>query len=181
METIGPQLIHLVQLSLQKNNAKKVLSFLALFFSVLAVYFALYASMFASSEKSAVNAIRERKVSQTRNIMPPASLYTSTTSSFESVPFYRTIIDNNLFRPLGWRPPRPKEPYRLIGTILPKNADVSPNAILQTTAGNKTYIVSTGDKLDTDTTVTDIQPKQVTLEKAGQQRPLTLNPGPWLK
>lgn len=26
--------------------------------------------------------------------------------------FYRTIIDNNLFRPLGWTPPRPKEPYR---------------------------------------------------------------------
>ena len=29
--------------------------------------------------------------------------------------FYRTIIDNNLFRPLGWTPPRPIEPYRLIG------------------------------------------------------------------
>ena len=26
--------------------------------------------------------------------------------------FYCTIIDNNLFRPLGWTPPRPKEPYR---------------------------------------------------------------------
>ena len=30
--------------------------------------------------------------------------------------YYRTIIDNNLFRPLGYRtPPRPIEPYRLLG------------------------------------------------------------------
>lgn len=31
--------------------------------------------------------------------------------------YYRTIIENNLFRPLGWTPPRPVEPYRLIGAL----------------------------------------------------------------
>ena len=93
---------------------------------------------------------------------------------FQTSDFYRTIIDNNLFRPLGWRPPRPREPYRLLGTIMPKNADALPNAIIQATAGNKTYIVPIGDKLDTDTTLTDIQPKQVTLSTKGKHRTLRL-------
>lgn len=93
--------------------------------------------------------------------------------------FHRTIIDKNLFRPLGWRPPRPKEPYRLLGTILPTHGN--PQAILQATAENKIYTVTRGDKLDTDTTITDIQAKQVTLKKAGQQRTLKLTLRPWLK
>jgi hypothetical protein len=38
-----------------------------------------------------------------------------------------------------------------------------------------------GDTLDVDTTVIDIQAKQITLEKAGQQRTLKFNPTPWLK
>ena len=109
--------------------------------------------MFAPSEKSAAKVIRERKVSQPRNIMPPrASLYTSAVPSFESVSFYRTLIDNNLFRPHGWRPPVPREPYRLIGTILPTDDHTPPRAIVQSTAGNpETYIVSIGEKIDPST------------------------------
>lgn len=102
-----------------------------------------------------------------------------TSRKFQESEFYRTIIDNNLFRPLGWRPARPREPYCLIGTILPTDGD--PKAILQTTAGNRTYTLTIGDTLDAETTITDIQPKQVTLEKAGQQRTLRLNTTPWLK
>lgn len=34
---------------------------------------------------------------------------------FNSETYYQTIISNNLFRPLGWRPPVPREPYRLLG------------------------------------------------------------------
>lgn len=94
--------------------------------------------------------------------------------------FYRTIIDNNLFRPLGWAPPHPQEPYRLLGTILSPDADTPPQAILQTTRGNTTRIVTTGEKLDTDTEVVDIQPKQVTLSTKGQQRTLKLNAALWL-
>lgn len=40
---------------------------------------------------------------------------------FDSETYYRTIIDNNLFRPLGWSPPPPIEPYRLIGTKLARD------------------------------------------------------------
>lgn len=101
------------------------------------------------------------------------------TEDFQDSDFYHTIIDNNLFRPLGWRPPRRKEPYRLLGTILPTHGD--PQAILQATAENKIYTVPRGNKLDADTTITDIQAKQVTLERAGQRRTLKLNPSPWLK
>ena len=88
--------------------------------------------------------------------------------------FYRTIIDNNLFRPLGWTPPRPVEPYLLLGTILPRDGHTPPQAILQATATNKTHIVTIGDKLDADTQVVEIQAKQIRLEAAGQQKTLHL-------
>lgn len=94
--------------------------------------------------------------------------------AFDSESFYRTIIENNLFRPLGWSPPRPKEPYRLIGTVLPRSANTPPTAIIQTTAGKKNYIVSIGEPLDASTEVVEIQPKQVTLETEGQRRTLRL-------
>ena len=96
---------------------------------------------------------------------------------FDSEAFYRTIIENNLFRPLGWTPPRPIEPYRLIGTILPRRANTPPKAIIQSTAGNKTYIVTTGENIDASTEVVEIQPKQVRLSRKGQQRTLHLPSG----
>ena len=62
----------------------------------------------------------------------------------------------------------------LIGTILPRDKNTPPRAILQTTAGNKTYILTIGENLDTHTEVVDIQPKQVTLATDGKQRTLKL-------
>lgn len=105
----------------------------------------------------------------------------NTLTSFPTSDFYRTIIDNNLFRPLGWRPPRPQEPYRLIGTILPKYTDAPPKAILQTTTGKKLYTVSIGEKLNADTTITDIQLKQITLSTQGKNKTLHLSTIPWLR
>jgi len=101
--------------------------------------------------------------------------------TFQETEFYRVIIDNNLFRPLGWRPPRPRETYRLLGTILPTDVNIPKQAILQSTTAGRTYTVSLGETLDTDTTVVDIQPKQVTLEKTGVRRTLHLNTTPLLK
>ena len=93
---------------------------------------------------------------------------------FQNSDFYRTIIDNNLFRPLGWTLPRPQEPYRLLGTVIPTAAKSPPKAIIQNTVGNQTHIVTIGDTLDSNTYVTDIQTKHVTLKKNGQRRQLTL-------
>jgi len=100
--------------------------------------------------------------------------------AFQESEFYRTIVDNNLFRPLGWTPTRPREPYRLIGTLLPTAADTPARAILETTSGETRQTVSVGDKLDADTTVTDIQPKQVTLEREGLSTTLRLAPQTFL-
>ena len=94
--------------------------------------------------------------------------------------FYRTIIDNNLFRPLGWTPPRPEEPYRLTGTLIPRDANTAPKAFLLANATNTTHIVTIGDTLGKDTTVTAIESKQVTLQTSGQQRTLRLNTALWL-
>ena len=99
---------------------------------------------------------------------------------FDSESYYRPIIEYNLFRPLGWTPSRLSEPYRLLGTILPRAANTPPKAIIQTTAANTTHIVPIGDRLDADTQIVDIQPKQVTLSTNGQQRTLTLNTAVYL-
>jgi hypothetical protein len=111
-------------------------------------------------------------------IEPPAARRVDfTPSPVMEVPesYYRTIIDNNLFRPLGWTPPRPIEPYRLIGTVLPRDENTPPTAIIQTTAGNqKNYIVTIGESLDTSTEVVSIEGKAVTLETDGQRRTLRL-------
>ena len=96
---------------------------------------------------------------------------------FQQTDFYRVIIDNNLFRPLGWTPSRPTEPYRLIGTVLPRSTNTPPKAILETTAGKKTYIVTTGEKIDASTEVVSIQGKQVILSTDGQPRTLHLPSG----
>lgn len=109
-------------------------------------------------------------------IEPPAEprVRLANPAVFDSELFKRTIIENNLFRPLGWTPPRPKEPYRLIGTILPTDDRTPPKAILQSTAGNQTYIVTTGEQIDAETEVVSIEGKAVTLSTAGQQRTLRL-------
>ena len=119
------------------------------------------------------------------NVVAPAPRATArpldTNSDFQTSEFYRTIVDNNLFRPLGWRPPSPIESYRLLGTVIGRDANTPPRAIIQTTAGHQTYIVSTGERLDVETEIVAIAAKQVTLEKAGQRRTLKLNTTLWLK
>ena len=119
-----------------------------------------------------------RKIPAFKNTQPQTS---SQITRFQDSQFYRTLIDNNLFRPLGWKPPRPREPYRLIGTIIPTDPKLPPQAIIQVIARKITPTVTLGDKLDKDTTVTGIQPKQVTLETQGQPRNLKLSSDFWIK
>ncbi len=120
----------------------------------------------APSTSSAVNERTDPEPDRVRLASPKV---------FDVEAFKRTIIDNNLFRPLGWRPPVPREPYRLIGTKLATDANTPPQAIIESIAGEKTYIVSTGETLDTSTEVVSIESKQVTLSSNGEQRTLRLN------
>jgi len=96
-------------------------------------------------------------------------------TQFQKSDFYRTIVDNNLFRPLGWTPPRPRELYRLLGTLLPRDAETPKQAILQSTTTGRTATATLGEPLDKETTVVDITSKQVTLENAGVRRTLKLH------
>ena len=111
---------------------------------------------------------------QTPTPRSPAPHFSWSTPEFDTHAYYRPILEYNLFRPLSWTPPRPQEPYRLLGTIIPIDAKSPPKAIIQNTVGNQTHIVTIGDNLDTETHVTDIQTKHITLKKNGQQRQLTL-------
>jgi hypothetical protein len=89
--------------------------------------------------------------------------------------FLRTIIENNLFAPLGWKPKKPTPTYRLIGTQIPIGKEIEATAILQETMGEATIrIVSIGTKLGEDTVVADIQPRHVILKKGKLRTPLRL-------
>ncbi len=96
--------------------------------------------------------------------------------------FYRTIIENNIFAPLGWKPKKPTPTYRLIGTQIPVGQEIKATAILQQTTGEGVIrIVSIGTKLGEDTVVADIQPKQVILHKGKQRIALRLATMQFLK
>ena len=93
---------------------------------------------------------------------------------FEDTDFYRTIIDNNLFRPLGWTPPRPVSPYRLLGTLVSGATDgvwVS-KAIIA--VRGEMRVVEIGDSLDSETKVLGIDRRSVLLETSGKEQILTL-------
>ena len=149
--------------------------------SVSTILFVLLFARFTAPETPTTS---KKNAPQKLTAGPPRrirALQQNTLSDFQETDFYRTIVDNKLFRPLGWTPPRPREPYRLIGTILPTDKNISKQAILQRTTSGRTYTVMIGETLGTDTTVTDIQSKQVTLKTNEQQRTLTLNTTPLLK
>ena len=91
----------------------------------------------------------------------------------ENEAFYKVIIDNNLFRPLGWTPPDNEPAYSLIGTAVGVDGAVSQATLLEKRS-NQYHFVTIGTKLG-DLTVKDIQAKQVILDNAG--KPMTLKSG----
>ncbi len=85
----------------------------------------------------------------------------------ENAAFYKTIIDHNLFRPLGWTPPKNEPEYSLLGTkAVDANGAISQATLLEKRS-NRHHFVTIGTKLG-DITVKDIQAEQVTLDKAGE-------------
>ena len=78
--------------------------------------------------------------------------------------YYDVIVENNIFRPLGWRPPARIIPYELVATMIyPANTKKRSTAIIKETRGEATHYVSIGDKIN-DTLVVDIAPKKIVLE-----------------
>lgn len=80
--------------------------------------------------------------------------------------YFQVIIDNNLFRPLGWtEQPKSYTDYRLLGTLT--ESETPSRAILQERGSKQTRIVTLGETLG-DFHVFRIQHKQVTLKKGAQ-------------
>ena len=145
---------------------------------------ALYLLIFGASLLLCVFFFRRRSGASilTVKVVPVSSVRRVDVSPvvFHSESYYRLIIENSLFRPLGWSPPVPREPYRLIGTRIVRDGAIPAQAILQRTAGHQTYIVGAGDTLDAGTKVVRISEKSVVLSTAGRQRTLELNTSLWL-
>ena len=101
-------------------------------------------------------------------VLPEVPAPQASDTSRDTTPdtFYQFIIDNNLFRSLGWKPPKQQPDYILIGTAVFQNAADSKAFILDRRS-NHLHIVKLGDTLD-DVRVKQIQAKQVTLHKKGK-------------
>ena len=91
----------------------------------------------------------------------------------ENAAFYKTIVDHNLFRPLGWTPPNNEPSYSLIGTAVDPNGAISQATLLEKRS-NRYHFVTIGTKVG-DMTVKDIQARRVTFDKAGET--MTLKTG----
>ena len=85
--------------------------------------------------------------------------------------YYQIIVDNNIFRPLGWTPPKEEPQYTLIGTSFDPTGDKSEAFVLEERS-NQFHIVSVGDKIG-DVIVKEIAEKTVSLYKDGEL--ITLN------
>ena len=84
----------------------------------------------------------------------------------ENAAFYKMIIDNDLFRPLGWTPPNNEPAYSLVGTAVHPDGMIAQATLLEKRS-NRYHFVTIAEKLG-DITVKDIQAKQVVLEKDGE-------------
>jgi hypothetical protein len=81
--------------------------------------------------------------------------------------YYQSIVDKNLFRPLGWGGDDKRGPdFRIIGTVI--NKGQKPKALIFEFANKTTHYVAVGDKLG-NATVKSIEEKSVTLEQDGEE------------
>lgn len=80
--------------------------------------------------------------------------------------FYQVIVENNIFRPLGWKEPIIAPKYALIGTIINSRGGMA-KALLKENASNRTYYVTTGEKVGA-ATVEKIKSRQVRLNISGE-------------
>lgn len=80
--------------------------------------------------------------------------------------YYRVIIENNLFRPLGWQTPNREPKYVLIATLIESHGGKA-KALLMDKRSNEAYYVKIGEKVQ-DATVEKIESKQVHLNISGK-------------
>ena len=81
--------------------------------------------------------------------------------------FYQPIIEYNIFRRLGWKPPKKPVEYILYGTANTQNESYS-KAFIYETKSKQLHTVKIGESIG-NATITEIRDKQVTMEKDGKE------------
>ena len=94
-------------------------------------------------------------------------------SSFRTLPpdYYQVIITNNLFRPLGWTPPKSAPRFELISTVM--RSDGNHKALIRNTRNRKVYYAPIGELAGT-AIVEKIEPCRVSLNQDGISTVYTL-------
>ena len=83
-----------------------------------------------------------------------------------SADFYQPIVENNLFRPLGWRKPDDEAEFTLVGTLI-ESDNQRAKAFLIERRSNRYYPVTVGEKVG-DAIVESIKPNEVSLSEEGK-------------
>ena len=84
--------------------------------------------------------------------------------------FYRVIIENNLFRPLGWQRPNRDPEYALVATWIGTRGTVA-KALVMERKSSQLYYVAQGEKVG-NAIVANIAANQVNLKVSGDIVPL---------
>lgn len=92
--------------------------------------------------------------------------------------YYQTIIDNNIFRPLNWKPPQRVSEYTLLGTAISTDGRKA-TAYIQEQKTDQFHVVGVGDKIG-NATVEKISKKQVTLTSTEDVVKISLSGSPFL-
>ena len=82
--------------------------------------------------------------------------------------FYQVIIDNNLFRPLGWTKPRAKVAFELVATVMKSNG--AHKALIRNTRTRTLQYAAVGEELTPGVTITEITRRAVTLNENGTSK-----------
>lgn len=92
--------------------------------------------------------------------------------------YYQTIIDNNIFRPLNWKPPQRVSDYTLLGTAISTDSRRA-TAYIKEQKTDQFHVVGVGDKIG-NATVEKIAKKQVTLTTTEGVIEISLSGSPFL-
>lgn len=113
------------------------------------------------------------------NVIKPETKNNTNTANQNPDDFYKVIVDNNIFRRLGWRPPKKEPEYTLIGTLSNPDGDYT-QAIIFERRSNQQKTVKIGETLG-KVRVKEIKPKQVILDEKGKEIKLRLSSQNFLK
>ena len=89
--------------------------------------------------------------------------------------FYKVIVDNNLFRPLGYRPPKRGPAFQLIATLIDRETDES-KALIQNNTNRQIHYVRVGEEF-AGAKVEKIESFKVTLFHNGKSQELNIPRG----